>query len=268
MDGLDISLFSDFTAVKSQNSGLKTIVALGGWTFNDNDTVTQPVYSDIVSTAANRATFIGNLLAFLRQYAFDGVDFDCGRNPFPIPESLIIFLLRQRPNLPKQSLSGNYWLTRYLGEYPGAPDRGGNPDDGVNFTEFLKELRAAIDQEPVQYVVSFTAPTSYWYLRWFDLSAVQYVDWVNVMAYDLHGTWDATDPIGNQILAHTNLTEINEAFDLFWRNNVPANKLNLGLGFYGRSFQLSDPTCYTPGCLFKGGGAPGPVSSLLEGYVY
>jgi len=102
-------------------------------------------------------------------------------------------------------------------------------------------------------------PTSYWYLRWFDLSASEYVDWINVMSYDLHGTWDSTNPIGNHILAHTNLTEINQALDLFWRNNVPANKLNLGLGFYGRSFQLSDPSCYTPGCLFKGGGAPGAV---------
>ena len=106
MDDLDIMMFSDLTALKSQNSGLKTIVAVGGWTFNDNDTVTQPVYSAMVSTAANRATFIGNLLIFLLEYAFDGVDFD--------------------------------W------EYPGAPNRGGHPDDGINFTEFLKELRDAI----------------------------------------------------------------------------------------------------------------------------
>jgi len=76
MDGIDESLFSQLTALKSQNPGLKTIVALGGWTFNDNGTVTQPVYSDMVSTAANRATFISNLFIFLREYAFDGVDFD------------------------------------------------------------------------------------------------------------------------------------------------------------------------------------------------
>lgn len=222
MDGLDASLFSELTALKSQNSGLKCIVSLGGWTFNDNGTSTQQVYSDIVSSQANRSQFIMNLLAFMREYAFDGVDFD--------------------------------W------EYPGAPDRGGRPDDGINYTQFLKELRAAVDKEPVSYVISYTVPTSYWYLRWFDLTSVQYVDWINVMSYDLHGVWDSLDPIGSHVLAHTNLTEINLAFDLFWRNNVPANKLNLGLGFYGRSFQLSDPSCYQPGCNFKGGGAPGAVS--------
>ena len=53
------------------------------------------------------------------------------------------------------------------------------------------------------------------------------------------------------------MTEIKDALDLLWRNNVPAKKLNLGLGFYGRSFQLADPGCSKPGCNFKGGGSPG-----------
>ena len=83
--------------------------------------------------------------------------------------------------------------------------------------------------------------------------------WMNNMLinHSLHGVWDSTDPIGSHVLAHTNLTEIQQALDPFWRNRVPASKLNLGLGFYGRSFQLSDPSCYTPGCNFKGGAAPG-----------
>lgn len=34
------------------------------------------------------------------------------------------------------------------------------------------------------------------------------------MSYDLHGTWDVKNPIGNKILAHTNITEINLALDL------------------------------------------------------
>ncbi|OBT39681.1 hypothetical protein VE00_09135 [Pseudogymnoascus sp. WSF 3629] len=221
MDDQDPDLFRQMTALKSKNPGLKCIVALGGWTFNDPG-VTQTVYSDMVSTQANRAKFIVNLFAFMREYAFDGVDFD--------------------------------W------EYPGAPDRGGQVDDGVNFTQFLKELREAIGKEPIDYVSSFTVPTSYWYLRWFDLTAADHVDFINVMSYDLHGTWDSTNPIGSHVYAHTNLTEIKQAFDLFWRNSVPPNKLNLGIGFYGRSFQLSDPSCYTPGCNFLGGASPGPCT--------
>ncbi|KFX92564.1 hypothetical protein V490_05317 [Pseudogymnoascus sp. VKM F-3557] len=221
MDDQDPDLFRQMTAMKSKNPGLKCIVALGGWTFNDPG-ATQTVYSDMVSTQANRAKFIVNLFAFMREYAFDGVDFD--------------------------------W------EYPGAPDRGGQKDDGINFTQFLKELREAIQKEPLEYVSSFTVPTSFWYLRWFDLAAVDHVDFINVMSYDLHGTWDSTNPIGSHVYAHTNLTEIKQAFDLFWRNSVPPNKLNLGIGFYGRSFQLSDPSCYTPGCNFLGGASPGPCT--------
>lgn len=62
------------------------------------------------------------------------------------------------------------------------------------------------------------------------------VDWFNVMTYDLHGTWDAgVKSIGNIVQAHTNLTEINLALQLLWRNNIDPAKVNMGLGFYGRS---------------------------------
>lgn len=56
---------------------------------------------------------------------------------------------------------------------------------------------------------------------------------------------------------HTNLTEISEGLDLLWRNNIEPSKVVLGMGFYGRSFTLSDPSCSTPGCPFSGGGNPG-----------
>ena len=225
MDGLTTDLFGQLTSLKDRNRGLKAMISIGGWTFNDNHTSTQPVFRDMVSSPSNRQKFIKNLLVFLRNYGFDGVDFD--------------------------------W------EYPGASDRGGQPDDGINYTLFLGELKAAIAEQPEVYLVSFTAPTSYWYLRHFDIkNTVNNVDFVNVMSYDLHGVWDSTDPIGSHTLAHTNLTEIKLALDLFWRNDVPAAKLNLGLGFYGRSFQLADPSCYQPGCLFKGGAAAGSVRTF------
>ncbi|GAP90626.2 putative glycoside hydrolase family 18 protein [Rosellinia necatrix] len=217
-DTVPTELFAQFAGLKKQNPALKVIVSIGGWTFNDNGTITQPVFGDIASSSGNRAKFIDSLLSFMTNYGFDGVDFD--------------------------------W------EYPGAGDRGGHDDDGVNYTQLLSDLRARFSG-----VISFTAPTSYWYLRHFDLFAMtKHVDWINVMSYDLHGTWDSSNPIGNHVLAHTNLTEIKLALDLYWRNSIPANKLNLGLGFYGRSFQLSDPGCSMPGCLFKGGASPGPCT--------
>ena len=219
MNDLSPELFSTFTRLKEINTGIKLFIALGGWNFND-DTRTQHVFSTMVSSKASRAQFISKLLSFLWNYGFDGVDFD--------------------------------W------EYPGAPDRGGKKEDTENYTQLLKALEAAIATGSTKYEVSFTAPTSYWYLRYFDLKGMaQHVDFVNFMSYDLHGTWDTKSPTGGQVIAHTNLTEIKSALDLYWRNDVPAKKINLGLGFYGRSFQLAHPSCFQPGCLFKGGGAPG-----------
>ena len=37
-----------------------------------------------------------------------------------------------------------------------------------------------------------------------------------------------------------------------WRNNIDPAKVVMGLGFYGRSFQLANPSCTAPGCGFSG----------------
>jgi chitinase len=76
MDNLDPELFTSFTKIKERNRDVKLMVALGGWTFNDNDTSTQPVFHDIVSSPENRKKFIENLISFMNFAAFDGVDFD------------------------------------------------------------------------------------------------------------------------------------------------------------------------------------------------
>jgi chitinase len=49
--------------------------------------------------------------------------------------------------------------------------------------------------------------------------------------------------------------------DLLWRNNIDPAKVVMGLGFYGRSFTLADPSCSSPGCKFSAGGNPGPCSA-------
>lgn len=176
MDGLSSDVYKNVGNLKSRNPDLKIMIALGGWTFSDPGTW-QSIFPTMVSSEASRATFITNLLGFLSEYGYDGVDFD--------------------------------W------EYPGADDRGGSDVDGENYTALLRELRAAIDASGRDYIVTFTAPTSYWYLRHFDVkNMVGYVNWINLMAYDLHGVWDSDNPIGNQVLAHTNLTEIDLALDL------------------------------------------------------
>ena len=70
------SMFTKVTSTKERNADLKVWVALGGWTFNDNGTDTQPVFTSLCKTKPARSRFITNLVAFMSQYGFDGVDID------------------------------------------------------------------------------------------------------------------------------------------------------------------------------------------------
>lgn len=72
MDGLTSDVYKHIGDVKARNPGLKIMIALGGWTFNDPGTW-QSVFPTMVSSQANRATFITNLLGFLSEYGYDGV---------------------------------------------------------------------------------------------------------------------------------------------------------------------------------------------------
>lgn len=72
-------------------------------------------------------------------------------------------------------------------EYPGAPDRGGKPDDTKNFVLLVQELREAFDRSGQKLGISFTIPSSYWYLKWFDMPGMmKYADWTNMVCINLH----------------------------------------------------------------------------------
>lgn len=220
MPGGDPKAFQQITDLKRKNGALMVGVSIGGWTFNDNGTDTQKVFSDIVSTSAKRATFIANVMKFIDHYGFDAVDLD--------------------------------W------EYPGAPDRGGRDGDTDGYVLLVQELKSQMKRSSRKLELSFTAPSSYWYLRWFKIGEMSAaVDYINFMTYDLHGTWDASTSIGAKMYGHTNLTEIDAALDLLWRNGVAPDKVNLGLGFYARTYTIENQACLTPGCPFKAGGHPG-----------
>ena len=185
---------------------------------------TQTAFSEMTSTSGNRQKFISGLIKFMDTYGFDGVDLD--------------------------------W------EYPGADDRGGKSQDTANYVSLAGELRVAFG---TKYGISMTLPTSYWYLQHFDLMGIQKsVDWFNLMAYDLHGVWDAQSKfVGPYIAPHTNITEIDLGLDLLWRSGVDPAKVVMGQGWYGRSFTLKDPSCSKPNgvCEFTGGAKAGPCSN-------
>ncbi|KAF3187250.1 hypothetical protein TWF225_004402 [Orbilia oligospora] len=221
---LDAQLFGDVTALKKTSPTLKVFIAVGGWAFNDPGP-TRETFSKMVSTARTRKIFIDSVVLFIKSYGFDGIDID--------------------------------W------EYPGASDRGGKPADTENYVLLVREMRQAFTAEAKGWGISIAIPASYWYLQHFNLSAMaRYIDWFNLMSYDFVGAWDATNKwTGPYIGAHTNLTMTQQALDLMSRSKISGSKINMGLGFYGRSFTLKNKACTKPGCQFSKAGKPGRCSA-------
>ncbi|MFF4845940.1 glycoside hydrolase family 18 chitinase [Streptomyces collinus] len=93
--------------------------------------------------------------------------------------------------------------------------------------------------------------------------AAQYVDWYNVMTYDFFGAWDAKGPTA----PHSPLTSYSgipkdgfttaDAMAKYKAIGVPASKLLIGIGFYGRGW--TGVTQDTPG-----GTATGPATGTYE----
>ncbi|MFJ7497474.1 glycoside hydrolase family 18 protein [Streptomyces sp. NPDC097727] len=99
--------------------------------------------------------------------------------------------------------------------------------------------------------------------------ASKYVDWYNPMTYDFFGAWDAKGPTA----PHSPLTSYSgipkegfnseAAINKLKAQGVPASKLLLGIGFYGRGW--SGVTQDAPGGTATGA-APGTYEAGIEDY--
>lgn len=99
-------------------------------------------------------------------------------------------------------------------------------------------------------------------LQHFDIQRLERsVNWFNIISYDIHGSWDIDNRFTGPFLnSHTNLTEIQMALDLLWRNDINPDKVVLGMSFYSRSFVLADAGYSEPQCLVVSGGIAGECS--------
>ena len=60
--------YSQFNSLKTSNPGLKTLIAVGGWTFD------QTRFSFVSSSATLRSNFANSVVTFLETHGFDGID--------------------------------------------------------------------------------------------------------------------------------------------------------------------------------------------------
>lgn len=232
-------------ATYKQKYGVKTLISIGGWAEtgghfdNDGNRVADGGFYTMTTNADGSInqqgieTFADSAVEMMRKYRFDGLDIDY--------------------------------------EYPTSMAGAGNPDDTAfsesrraylmnSYHELMRVLREKLDvasaQDGVHYMLTIAAPSSAYLLRGMETMAVtQYLDYVNIMSYDLHGAWN--DHVGHNAalydtgkdseLAQWNVygtaqyggigyLNTDWAFHYF-RGSMPAGRINIGVPYYTRGWQ-------------------------------
>ncbi|KAF6036173.1 Cht3 [Bugula neritina] len=212
-DWLDVQTgyFNQVIDMKKVNPSVKVMVAIGGWNNGGGP------FSIMAKTANSRRQFIDSVLAFLKQYKFDGLDLD--------------------------------W------EYPGL--RGGDPNtDKQNFNLLIQELQAAFRkfgnqqgiEKPLLSAAVGPAPNTanIAYDRRVVCSgnAVKDLDFVNLMQYDIHGAWDRSQtgfaaPLYSAPGESTPQNVIAATTKDWIDGGCARDKLILGIPMYGRGWKSS-----------------------------
>ncbi|BCN31451.1 glycoside hydrolase family 18 protein [Anaeromicropila herbilytica] len=198
---IDLSNFSKLRALKKKKPGLKTLISVGGWTWSTR-------FSDIASTSASRAKFADSLVFFIDKYGFDGVDID--------------------------------W------EYPvsgGLSTNHRRAEDKKNFTLLLKAIRTKFNSRSIttkkHYLLTIAGGSGTWYVNNVELGILhQYIDYANVMTYDIHGPWDKyTDYNAPLYRSPSNTNAYNWSVDdsikAWTKAGFPKKKMIVGVPFYG-----------------------------------
>ncbi|GAB3019443.1 glycoside hydrolase family 18 protein [Spirosoma pulveris] len=232
----DSTNFRKLNQLKRRNPDLKILISLGGWSWSEN-------FSDAVVSDTGRVAFAASAVDIVREYQLDGIDID--------------------------------W------EYPGmkGEDNVFRPEDKENFTLLFKSLREQLNglkkQTGKDYLVTTALPGFEAIFTHTDMAqAHQYLDFINVMSYDFF----TGGPLAGH---HTNLyasgkVDKESSGDLsikrYEQAGVPANKLLLGIAFYGRAWQLqNDNPKAHPRTITKverGGGYTFIKDSLLTNPAY
>ncbi|MEU7189720.1 glycoside hydrolase family 18 protein [Streptomyces sp. NPDC045369] len=217
--------FNQLRKLKKLHPNLKVIWSFGGWTWSGG----------FAQAAKNPNAFAQSCLDLVQDKrwadVFDGIDID--------------------------------W------EYPNACGLTCDTSGREAFTNLAKALRSKFGSKLVTAAISADASAGGKLDAADYKGAAQYLDWYNPMTYDYFGAWDAKGPTA----PHSPLTSYNgipkagfnttDTIKKLKTLGVPANKLLLGLGFYGRGWQ--GVTQDAPGGTATGA-APGKYEAGIEDY--
>ncbi|MEU9256397.1 chitinase C-terminal domain-containing protein [Streptomyces sp. NPDC048270] len=234
--------FNQLTKFKKQYPDVKTLISVGGWAEtggyfgDDGNRVASGGFYSMATNAdgsVNQAgieTFANSSVEFIRKYGFNGVDIDY--------------------------------------EYPTTMKDAGNPLDwqlsnarraGLvqGYDALMKSLREKLDRagaaDGKHYLLTVAAPSSGYLLRGMETFQMQkYLDYVNIMSYDLHGAWNeyvgpnaslfddgkdaelaAANVYGSSQYGNIGYLNTDWAYHYF-RGSMPAGRINIGLPYYTR----------------------------------
>lgn len=213
--------FDALAQLRKKHPHLRTLISIGGWEAGG--------FSDAASTAESRERFVSSCIALFfdrHRGSFDGVDIDW---EFPV--------------------------------YGGPKEIADRPGDRANMTLLAKEFRRQLDAlarsrgQEQGFLLTAALPAgrmqsdgAYDPARSFDLKALgETLDFINLMTYDMGTAFStvstfnaplrevADDPLPPELRRWNN---VEGAVDYYRQHGVPANKLVLGVPFYGRGFRV------------------------------
>lgn len=192
--------FRKLVGLRKDNPDLKVLISIGGWSWSEN-------FSDAVLTEHSRKKFAETSAGIVGEYDLDGVDID--------------------------------W------EYPGfrGEDNVFRLEDKENFTLMFKAIREELDRLAIRtgkvYQLTTAVPCFSEFLNLNEMgNAAQYLDYVNLMAYDFYVSGPTAGHHSNLFHSENYDTELsgNRAISEYVGAGVPIEKIVLGIPFYGRSW--------------------------------
>jgi chitinase len=208
-DAASATRLDEIVAVKRVAPALKVLISVGGWGADG--------FSDAALTDESRARFVASAAALMRTHGADGIDVD--------------------------------W------EYPGQDVAGicARPEDRRNFTLLLAALRAQLDTQAGSdgraagdgYLLTIASADGQ-YFEHVEMDRLHaYLDWINVMAYDFYNSLTPTTGhhagLYRAAAAPASSRWADASIAQHLAAGVPAQKLVLGVAFYGRRFEGVEP---------------------------
>ena len=219
--------FNQLKQLKAKYPNLKVLVSLGGWTFSK-------YFSRAAATPASRAKFVSSCLSmYIRGNLPTGVAGDTTSGGSGVAANIF------------DGIDIDW-------EFPAADGHAGNiqsPADTANYTALLAEFRSQLNAAGAaagkHYLLASAVPSGPANVALIQVPQIsQYLDFADLMTYDMHGAWEGTGPTNFQAPLYASSADpvanqhftVDESVKSWLAAGMPPGKLILGIPAYWRGW--------------------------------